>query len=89
MKCKTRKCSKIYKELDKEEKVYFKEGNKECPPKSNLKCMIDYYDKSKFKTIVDKYEKCGKKECHKESKNYKKSINNYNKINKNIARLFK
>ena len=86
LKCKTRKCSKIYKELNKEEKVYFKERNKACPKKLNLKCMADYYDKyydkSKYKTLSDKYDKCGKKECHKEFKNYNKTF-------KKIMRLFK
>ena len=74
-KCKTRKCSKINKEQIKEEINYVKELEKKCPQKSSnafYNCGIDFYNKSKFKKLFDKYVKCGTRKCSKEEKALRK-----------------
>lgn len=73
--CKTRKCAKLNKEKIKEMQTYDKEQDKKCPQKSAnafYKCSVDFYNKSKYKTIFDKYVKCGQKKCSKERKTLKK-----------------
>ena len=70
-KCKTRKCAKINKEQIKEKKMFVKDQDKKCPQKSSnafYNCSVDFYDKSKYKTIFDKNVKCGEKKCSKEKK---------------------
>ena len=74
--CKTRKCSKIEKERLKEYVIFEKEQNKACPQKSSdafYKCSIGFYNNSKYKTLSNKYDKCGQNKCPKEFKNYKKA----------------
>lgn len=73
--CKTRKCSKLNKKLIKSGIKFYKEQDKKCPQKSAnafYKCSVDFYNKSKYKTIFDKYVKCGQKKCSKERKTLKK-----------------
>jgi len=74
--CKTRKCSKIRKELLKEEKNVNKEIKKKCGKKSNnimaeAYCADNLY-KKKYKPLFNKYTKCGEKKCAKERKTLKK-----------------
>ena len=74
-KCKTRKCAKINKERMKEWINFDKEQDKKCPQKSSnafYKCSVDFYNKSKYKKLFDKYVKCGKRKCSKEQKTLKK-----------------
>jgi len=74
-KCKTRKCSKIKKDLIKERVIFGKEQNKACPQKSSdafYKCSIGFYNNSNLKTLSENYEKCGKKKCSKEFKKMRK-----------------
>jgi hypothetical protein len=74
-KCKTRKCAKINKERIKEEINFDKEQDKKCPQKSSrafYDCSVDFYNKSKYKKLFDKYVKCGKRKCSKEHKTLKK-----------------
>ena len=74
-KCKTRKCSKINKERIKERKKFDKEQDIKCPQKlSNAfyNCSVDFYNKSKYKKLFDKYVKCGKQKCFKEKNTLKK-----------------
>ena len=73
-KCKTRKCFKINKERIKEKKSFDKEQDKKCPQKSPnafYDCSEDFYNKSKYKKLFDKYVKCGEKKCSKEKKTLK------------------
>jgi len=75
-KCRTRKCSKIDKQLLKERKILDKEQGKKCSQKT-LKCSLDIYKKSKYKTLFDKFVSCGEEKCYKERKNltkYQKNI---------------
>ena len=74
-KCKTRKCDKISKERIKERSIFRKEQDKECPQKSSkafYNCSVDFYNKSKYKKIFDKYVKCGIKKCSKARKTLKR-----------------
>jgi len=73
-KCKTRKCAKLNKEAIKEGKIFDKEQDKACPQKSReafYNCSVGFYDKSKYKTLVKKFSKCGAKKCSKERKTLK------------------
>jgi len=73
-KCKTRKCAKLNKEAIKEGKIFLKEQDKACPQKSQpafYNCSVGFYDKSKYKTLVKKFTKCGRKKCSKERKTLK------------------
>jgi hypothetical protein len=73
-KCKTRKCSKLEKEVDKEEGPFAKGQEKKCTQKSTkawARCAVDYHKKSKYKILYDKYRSCGEEKCQKEWKAYK------------------
>lgn len=73
-KCKTRKCSKLNKELDKEEKHFENGQKKKCTQKSIkawARCAVDYHKHSKYKILYDKYRSCGEEKCSKELKAYK------------------
>ena len=73
-KCITRKCVKINKKRIKEKKSFDKEQDKKCTQKSPYAfydCSEDFYNKSKYKTLFDKYVKCGEKKCSKENKTLK------------------
>ena len=62
-KCKTRKCSKIKKDLIKERVIFGKEQKKACPQKSSdafYNCAVGFYNNSKYKILNDSYDKCGK-----------------------------
>ena len=84
--CRTRKCSKINKEMLKERKILDKEQKKKCNQKSlkkSMHCLLDIYNKSKYKTIFDKFVSCGEKKCSKERKTLKKY---QKKLQKNIEK---
>lgn len=84
--CRTRKCSKINKEMLKERKILDKEQDKQCPQKlykAFYNCSVDIYNKSKYKTIFDKFVSCGEKKCSKERKTLKKY---QKKLEKNIKK---
>jgi len=88
-KCKTRKCSKINKELAKENKTFYKEQDKQCPQKSSktfYNCSVDFYEKSKYKKLHDEFVSCSEKKCSKERKTLKKYQKKLEKnIKKNIS----
>lgn len=84
--CKTRKCAKINRERIKEGKKFNKEQNIKCPQKSSnafYNCSVDFYDKSKYKKLFDKYVKCGTKKCFKEKNTLKKLREKYFKLKLN------
>ena len=74
-KCKQNKCSKIYKIKERENKIFEKEQDKQCPKTlSNdefYKCSDKFYNDSGYKKIYDKYAKCGETKC----KIYKTKLN--------------
>ena len=76
--CKTRKCSKINKQLTKENAIFEKGLKETCPDDKNIKswskCLTNYTHKhgSKAKNLYNKYVKCGKKKCSKEQTTLKK-----------------
>ena len=86
-KCKTRKCSKIRKELFKEEQIVNEEIKKKCGTKlntmANIYCADNLYNKSKYRLLYDKYAKCGEKKCAKERKTLKKYSD---KLGRNIRK---
>ena len=74
-KCKTRKCAKLNKKREKEEKIFLKEQDIACPQKSDdefYDCSVGFYEKSKYKKLYDKFTKCGERKCSKERKTLKK-----------------
>jgi hypothetical protein len=84
--CRTRKCSKINKEKLKERKILDKEQDKQCPQNSSkafYNCSVDIYNKSKYKTLFNKFVSCGEKKCSKERKTLKKY---QKKLRKNIKK---
>ena len=74
-KCKKTKCSKIYKIKEKEEKIFNKDQDKQCPKTLTddefYKCSEKFYNNSKYKKIFDENVKCGETKC----KIYKKKLN--------------
>jgi len=77
--CKTRKCAKLNKELVTKTKQWIKDQNKKCSQKSSKRyydCSVDFYTKSNYYKIFDKYAKCGKKKCSKEREHIGKLRNN-------------
>ena len=75
-KCKTRKCSKLYKDLDKEKNIYQKGWNKKCSHKRNkayIDCDKKFFKGSRLEKLYDKVGKCSKKKCSTQ----KKKLNQY------------
>ena len=74
-KCRETKCSKFYKIKEKENKIFEKEQDKQCPKKLShdefYKCSDKFYNDSGYKKIYDKYAKCGETKC----KIYKTKLN--------------
>lgn len=69
--CKTRKCSKLYKQYTNGGNAYRKEEEKHCPQKSKMAfydCSVGFYNKSTHKKAFDKYVKCSTMKCSKEYK---------------------
>ena len=67
--CKKHKCKKYIKEKNKEEKLFNKEQDIECPQKSSQEfydCSTIFYNKSKLKKLFDKYVNCYESKCSKE-----------------------
>ena len=77
-KCRTRKCSKYFKEQKAESKRFTKEQDIQCPQKNNTEfydCSVGFYDGpegSKLRKLRDKIEKCANKKCITEKKHVKK-----------------
>jgi hypothetical protein len=84
IKCRTRKCSKIFKKYDDENIIFQKEQNKACPQKSAkayYKCSSNFYDKkgAKLKKLLNERRKCSDKMCYKQTMKLKKHRNQMNK----------
>ncbi len=72
--CKTRNCASLDEERMKEKEAFEKEQAKSCPQKSPnafYECSTQFYEKSKYKRLFDKFVECGKKKCGKERKTLK------------------
>ncbi len=73
-KCKKTKCSKLYKIKEKEQLIFEKEQDKQCPKTLTndefYKCSEKFYNDSEYKKIFDEYVKCGETKC----KIYKKKL---------------
>ena len=71
------------KEKNKEGIKFTKEEKIKCTQKSSKKfydCSSEFYDKSKYKGLSEKYYKCGETKCSKEHKNLNKYRNKSRKI---------
>lgn len=67
-KCKKTKCSKLYKEKIKEDKVFEKEQDKQCPKQLNddefYECSKLFYNNHpELKIKYNKFVKCGTIKC--------------------------
>jgi hypothetical protein len=66
-KCKKTKCSKQFTIKEKENKIFVKQQDKQCP--KNLtndefyKCSEKFYNDSEYKKLFDDYVKCGDTKC--------------------------
>jgi hypothetical protein len=65
--CRTRKCSKIIKNTNKERKTFEKEQAKKCPQKranAFYNCSSKFYNGSKLEKLSKDIVKCAKKKCY-------------------------
>jgi hypothetical protein len=69
--CRTRKCSKIIKDIEKEKKI-FEKKMKKCPQK-NIEAWADchtrFYKASKLEKLSKDEEKCSNNKCYTQKKN--------------------
>jgi hypothetical protein len=74
--CRTRKCSNIIKNTEKERKLFEKEQTKKCPQKrakAFYDCSSKLYEGSKLEKLSKNVVKCSKKKCYTQ----KKKLNTY------------
>jgi hypothetical protein len=80
-KCRTRKCSKYFKEQKAESDRFTREQDIQCPQKNNMAfydCSVGFYDGpegSKLRKLSKKIKKCANKKCVSELKKVKKQEN--------------
>ncbi len=76
--CRTRKCSKIIKDTQKERKIFEKEQTKKCPQKKAkafYDCSSRFYKGSKLEKLSKGIVKCRNNKCYTQ----KKKLNSYRK----------
>uniref|UniRef100_A0A6C0AMZ1 Uncharacterized protein n=1 Tax=viral metagenome TaxID=1070528 RepID=A0A6C0AMZ1_9ZZZZ len=79
--CRTRKCSKYFKEQKVESQRFTKEQDIQCPQKNNMAffdCIVGFYDGpegSKLRKLSKKIEKCANKKCRSHLNKVKKQSN--------------
>ncbi len=74
--CRTRKCSKIIKEKEKENIIFEKQQTKKCPQKrakAFYNCSSKFFEGSILQKIMKNLVKCTKNKCYTQ----KKKLNKY------------
>ena len=87
-KCMNKYCGNIIdeKQLQTEKEKYIKKAGKTCKnknPKKNVKCVMKLMKKSKFYKIAEKRNKCTRKKCKKELKDFNNNLKKSMKQMKN------